>query len=459
MRATQRFFHRVDHPLPLAMAIAALLGTGAATCADAAVTHPVTSCDDSGPGTLRAVVAAAGNGDIVDFSALQCQQSTISLQSGIVVAQNDLTIVGNPDVVLIGKYDRVLDHTGAGTLTVAEVTIGGGSVTGSDVRGGCIASAGKAVVYESRIDNCQAHATSGFAYGGAVYGRDGITVKYSQVSGSRVSADAGYASGGAIGAGGSVVLRYSTIAGNESIGTPGRGGGVFVIGNTAIDHSTIEGNRANSLAGGLLQAGSGVASGLTMRSSTISGNEALYVGGAQIQNTPNVRIANSTIAFNHATQGSAVAAGLHLNASPTSIMLTLQSTIVSNNFSPSGDLDLTQSANSGAAITLDDTSAANLVRIPGAGALPADTLSGQCPLLRPLRNNGGWTATHALASRSIAIDHGTNPLDDKQDQRGTAGDAALYPRVSNGVADIGAFEVNQADTVFAAGFEGCAQID
>jgi len=88
MRATQRFFHRVDHPLPLAMAIAALLGTGGATCADAAVTHPVTSCDDSGPGTLRAIVAAAGNGDVVDFSALQCQQSTISLQSGIVVAQN-----------------------------------------------------------------------------------------------------------------------------------------------------------------------------------------------------------------------------------------------------------------------------------------------------------------------------------------------------------------------------------
>lgn len=444
--------------LPLCASMAALFGLVPAP-ADAATTYSVTSCEDSGPGSLRAVVAAAASGDTVDYSQLQCQQSVITLQSGIVVAQNDLTIVGNPELVLLDKYDRVLNHTGSGILTVADMTIGGGSVEGTDVRGGCIASAGKAVVYQSRIDNCYAHATSGFVYGGAVYGRNGATIKYSQISGSTAQADTGYASGGAVGAGGSVVIRYSAVAGNHSIGSPGRGGGLFVIGSTAIDHTTIEGNSASDLGGGLLQAGSNESSGLTIRSSTISGNEALYVGGAQIQNTPDVRIANSTIAFNRSTQGSTFAAGLQLVASPTDIRLTLQSTIVSNNSSPSGNLDMAQYTNSTASITLDAASAKNLVRIPGAGTLPVDTISGQCPLLSSLRSNGGWTQTHAPASRSIAIDHGANPLDDKQDQRGKAGNPSLYPRVSNGSADIGAFEVNQGDVLFNSSFEGCGLLN
>jgi hypothetical protein len=447
-------------PWPLAAAVAALAGAAMTTAAEAAVTRPVTSCDDSGPGTLRAVVAMSASGDTVDYSLLQCQQSSISLQTGIAVAQNDLTVVGNPAIAVIGKYDRVFDHTGSGTLTVAGMMIAGGSATGSNVRGGCIASTGRVVVYESRLDNCYAHGTSSFAYGGAVYGRDAVTVKYSTISGSTVKSETDYSGGGGIATAGSALVRYSTISGNQALGPKGLGGGLFVFGSAAMDHSTIEGNQASRLGGALWQNGGSPTSGLTIRSSTLSGNEAPIVGGAHVQNVAHVRIANATIAFNRTLQQAAGdAAGLDVVANPADSYLTLQSTLISNNSTPSGDLDFSGSTGSSGVLTLDPASGANFVRIPGSGPLPPDTLTGQCPRLRPLRDNGGWTATHALGSGSIAIDHGANPFADKQDQRGVAGDAAQFPRVSSMAADIGAFEVNQADVLFSAGFEGCRPVD
>jgi hypothetical protein len=55
-----------------------------------------------------------------------------------------------------------------------------------------------------------------------------------------------------------------------------------------------------------------------------------------------------------------------------------------------------------------------------------------------------------LLSTSPAIDHGNNIHSAGSDQRG-------YARVSplNGIADIGAYEVQQDDIVFNAGFDGC----
>src|SRR5262249_41905117 len=51
----------------------------------------------------------------------------------------------------------------------------------------------------------------------------------------------------------------------------------------------------------------------------------------------------------------------------------------------------------------------------------------------PLRNNGGPTLTHALLCGSPAIDAGDNTDAPPTDQRG-------FPRIVNGIIDIGAFE-------------------
>jgi hypothetical protein len=60
-----------------------------------ATSWPVSNCNESGPGSLRAVIAAVTtvSGDTVDMSGLAC--SVVSLTTGeIVVAQNALSIMG-----------------------------------------------------------------------------------------------------------------------------------------------------------------------------------------------------------------------------------------------------------------------------------------------------------------------------------------------------------------------------
>jgi hypothetical protein len=98
--------------------------------------------------------------------------------------------------------------------------------------------------------------------------------------------------------------------------------------------------------------------------------------------------------------------------------------------------------------TFTFTGANNLVRTTFAN-VPVGTIKNSCPLLGPLRNNGGQTQTHALLGHSPAIDAGNNSAGLAFDQRGSP-----YARVSGSAADIGAYEV-QPDTIFDNGFEGC----
>ena len=65
-------------------------------------------------------------------------------------------------------------------------------------------------------------------------------------------------------------------------------------------------------------------------------------------------------------------------------------------------------------------------------------ITGQAPLLGPLRDNGGPTFTHALLAGSPAIDAGDDSAAPATDQRGVA-------RPQGPQSDIGAFEVAFAD--------------
>jgi hypothetical protein len=79
-------------------------------------------------------------------------------------------------------------------------------------------------------------------------------------------------------------------------------------------------------------------------------------------------------------------------------------------------------------------------------AAPPGTLYAD-PLLAPLADNGGPTATHALTAGSPAIDAGSNTLSLAVDQRGSG-----YPREQGSAPDIGAFEL-APDEIFANGFD------
>jgi hypothetical protein len=94
------------------------------------------------------------------------------------------------------------------------------------------------------------------------------------------------------------------------------------------------------------------------------------------------------------------------------------------------------------------TGSHNLV-LHSSASLPNGTAH-VCPLLGPLRDNGGPTLTHALLSRSPAIDQGLSGFAGN-DQRGTG----FLRESPSGSPDIGAYEVQQEDIIFNAGFDGC----
>ncbi|GAA0723291.1 choice-of-anchor Q domain-containing protein [Dokdonella soli] len=442
---------------PLAACFAALFAL-AAQEAIAANTWTVTTCADSGPGSLRAVIAtpATLSGDTVDLSTLSC--STISLTTGaITIAQNELNIQGpSRHEVITGYYsgtrstenDRIFNHTGTGTLKLQylDVEYSNLSPGSGNAKGGCIYSKGNVYLMHALVLSCQAKASgSNQATGGGIYAKGNLTAKYSQIVANSAIANGG--SGGGAYVGGAFTAIKSTINGNSATNH----GGISAHKGASILNSTLSGNTAFQV-GGLFVDG-GNTDSLLISDSTISGNAAQgntssLVGG--IRSTISTTVQNSTIAFNTAVVGrgdfsTPYAPGLAMApGAASSTPVNLQSSILSNNTYGTTEVDF---STAGTGFTI--TSANSLIRASLGSQLPA-TVTTACPLLGPLRDNGGPTPTHALMSRSPAIDAGNNAAGLTGDQRGTA-----YPRVSGPAADIGAYEVQQNDVIFNNGFDGC----
>jgi len=542
---------------PLAACIAALCGLSASTAMATGTIWDVTSCnDDNGPGTLRAIINAAANGDIVNLSSAPC--NTITLAAGntaIPVPRDNLRIqtTGNDHITIDGSAlqsgptsglaSRIFSHLGTGTLTLQGVTLTGGHVYPIAVgaSGGCIRSPGNVELINSTVTSCSAQsaapATSKLkVYGGAIYASGNVTLTGSTVSDNSATSANYIVKGGGIFAGGNVLATHSVISGNYGKGAGTLGGGIHArTGSITLSYSTISGNTMKSVSvdhgaygggiytpsGGLTASystisgnsvlnGAGFAAGgaiythgsLTLRKSTISDNyssvaiggiAAFLLGSANTNhfymlastvsgnssgglvggigvNSATTKIYNSTIAFNTAAGATAnsevYGPGLTLNAAYGPISATLSSNLISNNTYDTGiEADLTTANSSTHAITFNAAPANNFIRtsyVPASAAsqLPDDTLTGSCPLLGTLRNNGGPTLTHALLSGSVAIDHGNNAKNLKEDQRGVLVDAMpfKYPLPSGAVADIGAYEVTQADIVFNGAFDGCPDL-
>ncbi len=115
-------------------------------------THHVTTCaDDGSSGSLRSIIADVVNtisGDVIDFTQLPMQCSTITLApagGAIQIHQDSLYLQGpGADQLTIdgGNQSSVLFHFGAGTLGISGMTISNGLYDGSLAPlGGCIYSA------------------------------------------------------------------------------------------------------------------------------------------------------------------------------------------------------------------------------------------------------------------------------------------------------------------------------
>lgn len=472
------------------LALAAELASPLATAAT------VTSCDDgptaaTTPGTLRYEVANAAESATIDFSLPAECNSTITFETAaLAVTQNALTIEGPIGGYvtlrndLTGAYnggtavdDRVIAHSGTGTLALTRLLISQGYFPNfaTQGRGGCVYSKGGVVLSHTTISDCTLLTLPGAQGDPTHYGSGaGIATKgflksyYSTITGNvahtqNVGGKYGQSSCGGVYAGGPVTMLASTISDNQAITAVGTGGGMCLAAGGLILASTISGNSVapaqgsgylttTTRGGGLFA--SAYAGLLVLVDSTISGNTAgTFTGGVHAA-LPTALLA-STIAFNTAGQGkdqsgAYIASGVALFGVYTD---QLTSTLIAYNAYGSTQSDFSAynaNKNSGPKTTVQGNN--DLIVAPQA-AVPPYTITARCPRLDRLRDNGGPTKTHALLSFSPALDEGAvinlGIGDLVNDQR-------LMPRTSGPFPDIGSYEAQKDDLLFSTNFEQCS---
>jgi hypothetical protein len=350
-----------------------VLGLWAAQAASAD-TLTVTSTDDDGPGTLRTALAAAADGDTINFALTT--PATIQLTSGALVVDKSVTITGPGDdqLTVLGDYrDRVFlvippdpDWTLEKTVTISGLTI----ANGRSVQGGGI--------YQLRgtltLRDCTLRDNFAGDAGGGVFVANGtLVITRCTLSDNTIGAvDENLYTGGAIAflvQGEDGRDNFTTLAIENSLLTRntalyGYGGAISIlVEGGAFDHpgpagatvtvtdSTLSGNVAR---GGYQALGGGIAiiaigsenpleswAHLTVENSTLGGNSAIggsfSVGGGIAmygQNTLSVivKVLNSTLSGNWASSDwpSAPSEGGAIHAAGNGLLMVGNSTLSGN---------------------------------------------------------------------------------------------------------------------------------
>lgn len=338
-----------------------------------AATNTVTSTADSGAGSLRQTVIDSVSGDTIDFGVML--PATITLTTGEIALDKDLTIEGPgaDELSVSGNADgRIFNVASNATVALAGLSL----VSGLDTNGtgGAILNAGTLSITECALSGNQAGAGGPCTGGGAIYNAatGTLTIDKSTLDNNIATGGAGTESGGALlNGGGTVTITTSTLAANSTTGEDGGGGAIF------------------NDAGG----------SITIANSTIASNSTAGVGGGVYNLDGEVEVTSTIIAINTADGSDPDVAGEFL----------------SGGFNVIGDYSLN-------AIGFDD----DLFGFEG------EELD---PMLGPLQNNGGPTATMELLPGSPAISAG-DCEDPSEDQRGEL-------RPVGPACDSGAFEVQE----------------
>jgi hypothetical protein len=355
----------------------------------AAAIITVTNSNDSGPGSLRQAIINAAPGDVINFDIT----GTITLTTGELLINKSLTVIGPGASVLAisgnnaGRVVRIIADSG----NISNVTITNGNSYGSSGGGIWIEEMGSLTLADSIISN-----NSG-GIGGGINNVGVLTVSNVTISGNTASVW-----GGGISNTGNMTIYNSTVSHNAAV----IGGGILnavsifssgiVQAETAVlVNVTVSRNSASDMGGGIASSGTNVGSSITLTSLTVS---------------------NCTLNNN-----SALTAGGLFNQFGTA---TLRNTIIANSLLGGGcDGTIISSGH-------------NLDSGNTCGFASAGDLINTDPFLGLLQDNGGPTFTHALLVGSPAIDAGVNGGVLPIDQRG-------YPRIWNGIIDIGAYEYGQ----------------
>lgn len=248
---------------------------------------------DSGEGSLRQTIADAEPGETILFET--GLDSSISVNSVLLLTKN-VTIRGPlppAEIVLdaLGN-NRVFDVSPAVTVTLQQLRIRGGQSTTA----GAISNEGDLTVERCIFED---NLADSFGFGGAIQNQNKLTARDSLFLRNRGFNKAAIAadgeggtiierctfqenattgnSGGAVG-GGSLKIVNSTFVGNSATDTDsdpvGGAVAIFYAGPSEIAFSTIVGNTADGLGGGIYCNVSDGAASVTIRGSIISDNAA-----------------------------------------------------------------------------------------------------------------------------------------------------------------------------------------
>jgi hypothetical protein len=331
------------------------------------------------------------------------------------------TLAGNHTTLHVGSGGGAI-YNGSGTVVVIASLLTGNS---SDAGGAIENNGGTLMVSDSTLTANVAGSGAGIF---SVFPAATATIEHSLLSDNQAVVAGEQNDGGAIeNEGGRLTVTDSTLSGNAAASSSG-GAIDTETGPAEIRDSTLSGNSASY--GGGMFAGGGT---IVVSNSTVSGNSAAMQGGGIEDLAYGLTITNSTLSGNSA----AVTSGGIDNYSGWP--LPIRDTIVAGNTASSSPDVQGALTSQGHNLIGDGTgglgySSTDLV---GTSANPID------PRLGPLADNGGPTRTMALLPGSPAIGAG-DPTDAPEfDQRGPG-----YPRVINGLIDIGSFEVQSVTAPF-----------
>lgn len=415
----------------------ALVGVCAAPALAWATTYVVNTTGDPGPNgtqSLRqAIVSANGSaGNTIAFDA-SLDGATITLTGGYVLISKSMLLSGpGASRLTISGNDAsriFLVETQGGPVTFSGLTLAHGYTAGG-LAGAAIGAFYSPVTVQDSVISANSCANQG---GGIFATGADLTITRSRIIGNH----AGYDGGGVVarcnGGCGNLTISESTISGNTA-GEFGAGIKAYRLQSVSISGSTISANR---ILGPIAQRGAALFIYATVTTpvidtSTIAANYSFGSGGGVYADTASFHFV--TIAGNstHAADSN----GLEVRPGGA---VTLQDSILANNFSSASTVDVTGS------ITANYT----LIRNAGSATVGGTSkLIGLDPQLGTLGDHGGSTWTMVPAAGSPAVDGGEAGLPPSLDQRG-------LPRPVGVKADMGAVERQSVeDFIFRDRFEG-----
>ena len=350
--------------------------------------------------SFNGLVSGAGVISITADITLTAASNTINNSAA------SLSIVGNQHSLSGDDVYRPLHVSGA-AATIEGIILTNGFVNG-DQGGGLRVDSGAVFTLSNSIVQDSAAKSGAGIYVSASTG----VIMSSTISGNETASNSG--GGVLIADDAHLTIDATTIFSNRS---QAKGGGVRVNGDSSqvtITHSAIVDNYASDEGGGVY-ANEGQT---TIVNATVSGNRAALDGGGIYHNGGTVDLGYASIVSNTADNN---AGGGLYSASTTGITLT--GVLLAYNSGTGGGNCNAAFPNNSYSLSSD-----NSCTLTGTGSLDNTD-----PLLSPLADNGGETATHALQDDSPAVDAG-GAGDVTTDQRGIS-------RPQSEAYDIGAYEL------------------